>query len=195
VNRHASVYRRLLVVYPAAFREAYADEMTRLFVEQMEDARASQRPFATSFLWATAILDLAMTAPGERWKREAIATQPASGSALDLRAEPPRSARGLRVAVGLLPMWLLALFLLFAPGFMDPVFLSPPSVVGLPFGLVVLALALGWMAIGVIGLLRTSSTAAAIVLFGLFTVPPMMLLCLTPALILVVVNLVIEAAP
>ena len=63
------LYRRLLIVYPAAFRTRYADEMAVLFADQLRDARSSG---STAGTWARAIGDLVATAPGEHARQRRL---------------------------------------------------------------------------------------------------------------------------
>ena len=87
------------------------------------------------------------------------------------------------------PMILWAALAAFAPGFVDPVFMNPPAMLGLPAGVVIIAFAmaiafLGWV---VIRRARTVGVVLATLLF--LTIPAMLLLLLTPVLVLIVVNL------
>lgn len=96
--------------------------------------------------------------------------------------------QGPKVLLGLLPVWLLVLFLLAAPEFMEPAFTNPPAALGVPLGLVPLAIALVLTVIGVVGLRRMSSTAASTAVFLSLTVPAALVIVLTPAMALVLSN-------
>jgi hypothetical protein len=67
---HERAYRGLLHLYPAAFRERYADEMVRLFNEQLDDARVVGAPAGVARTWLRTIGDLAVTAASERVRRD-----------------------------------------------------------------------------------------------------------------------------
>lgn len=99
--------------------------------------------------------------------------------------------RGAVIALALLPLWLLLFLSLAAPGFMDPMFANPPAVVGLPAGIVLLALAMAWMAIGVALILSTWSALGWAVAIVLFMVPAMAAVILGPAVILIALNLAV----
>lgn len=57
------IFRLLLLAYPRRFRRAYADDMERLFVERLVDARAGRR--AAQF-WMRTSFNLLLTGAGER---------------------------------------------------------------------------------------------------------------------------------
>jgi hypothetical protein len=190
VSRHERVYRRLLRLYPERFRSAYADEMTRLFADQLRDAKASHEPFAVAGLWIRCIVDLVATAPGHHIRREQTVPQTVDAAPAAIPASHQRAGnRALRVLIGFLPLWVLLFLLVAAPNFMAPMFANPPEVYGLPAGVVILAIALTVMAIGVAILGRTSSPKAAIVTVVGFTAPSLILLVMAPAMILAIVNL------
>ncbi|MBV8865300.1 MAG: ABC transporter permease, partial [Acidobacteriaceae bacterium] len=63
--RGEEVYRALLLLYPAAFRDEYGEEMRLLFAEQLSQAQRTGRWFKQLFLWAEAILDALIVAPRE----------------------------------------------------------------------------------------------------------------------------------
>jgi hypothetical protein len=89
------------------------------------------------------------------------------------RARTSLSIRGAvpRVALGLLPLWLLVyLHFTVAPWF-DLLASNPPALVGMPLGLVMVAAALMVMAIGVVVLARTSSARSLVVTLLGLTVP------------------------
>lgn len=188
MNRHTTIYRRLLRAYPDDFRSTYADEMTRLFAEQVLDARASPSSLAVIRLWAATLVDLLVTAPGHHLQKEALMLQPAdvpSGGPALQRVGP---ALGPKLVLGLLPLWLFIFFRVAAPGFMEPAFSNPPSVMGLPAGFVPLAIAFVLTGLGVLGLRRVSTTTAAGLVFLAFTIPAVLAIVLTPAMVLVLQN-------
>jgi hypothetical protein len=185
--RHVRWFGRLLRIYPASFRHDYADEMTRLFAEQVRDARQSGGRAAVARVWAESLIDLVLTAPGHHFAREERVPSPAGAGIVSGQAQP-QIARGPRVLLALLPVWLLLSLTLISPGFMDPVFANPPGVLGVPFGVAVVFVALSWMALGILTLWRVSSTPAVTLAFVAFTAPAALAVVLAPALITVVLN-------
>jgi hypothetical protein len=189
VNRHERVYRRLLRAYPAGFHSDYADEMARLFLDQLQDAEAGHRPFAVAGLWARSIVDLVTTAPAVHIRREDHVPQPVDlAPPGDVSGSAQPVSQGPRVLLGLLPLWILVSFMLITPGFMEPAFANPPAALGLPFGVFIIGIALAVMIIGV-QILRRASPTVALVAFICFTVPSVIAIILAPAMILVLVNL------
>jgi len=190
VSRHERVYRRLLRLYPARFRSDYADEMSRLFADQLLDAKDSHEPFAVAGLWIRSIVDLVATAPGHHLRREHPVPQTIDAAPAAIPASHhPAGNRALRVVIGFLPLWVLLFLLVAARNFMAPMFANPPETFGLPAGVVILAIALTVMAIGVAILGLTSSTKAAIVALVGFTAPSLALLLMAPAMILAIIDL------
>jgi hypothetical protein len=94
------------------------------------------------------------------------------------------SGVGPRVVLGLLPLWLLLLMLIAAPGGLYRLGDNPPAIVGLPVGLLVVDAALLVMAVGVAILLRTTSIRSAFVAFLCLTVPAAIVVVTAPMLVL-----------
>lgn len=190
MSRQVRLFRGLLRIYPASFRAEYADEMTRLFAEQLDDARRSTTPLGALRLWVGSVADLLLTAPGHHFRTEEPMPRPVDVGPAHGSVQPThRPQPGPMIALGLLPLWLWAFFAVLAPGFMEPAFLNPPAILGLPLGLVIFVVALVWAAVGVFVLWRTASTVAALFAFLVFTVPSTFMVFLTPALVLVFFNL------
>jgi hypothetical protein len=101
---HARVYRALLRVYPAAFRERFGDEMVQLFGDQLRVARADAAPAGAARTWLRAIGDLAVTAASERARKD-------RSVAHSLALSPSTSSRVLGLAGILGGAVLLAAFL------------------------------------------------------------------------------------
>ena len=188
VNRHERAFRRLVRLYPAAFRAEYEDQMVGLFTDQLRDSRASATTLAVGRLWAHTLIDLVATAPLERLRKESPVLQPVEP--VPAPSTPSRSPL-LSVAVIIasvpVPLW-IALWIL-APGFLEPVFINPPAMLGLPAGVVIIAIAGGLATLGWLVARRTRSVRVALgaVTFG--TIPALLLIVMTPALILIMVNL------
>jgi putative ABC transport system permease protein len=62
-------YRRLLTLYPRAYREVAAEELCQVFREEYEDETRSRGWMASWGLWLRAGVDTVRTAPGA-WRRE-----------------------------------------------------------------------------------------------------------------------------
>lgn len=90
--------------------------------------------------------------------------------------------------MGLLPLWILLIRLIAFPGSIEMFGGNPPSVIGLPAGILSVGVALAVMAIGIVGLYRASTNRSALLAFVAFTLPSAILMVLTPALILIVLN-------
>lgn len=188
--RHARAYRALLRLYPARFRVDYGEEMSRLFGEQVRDARAAGGRMAVAALWARAIADVLETAPGHHLRKEHHVPEPIpAGASSAIVPVAPSSRSGPRVLLGFMPLWVLLIFAVTAPGFMDPLFANPPSVIGLPAGILIVAVAMLLMLAGVWLLRRPATDLTTVLAFLLFTIPATLLILLGPAVILIIVNL------
>jgi hypothetical protein len=188
VTRHERIYGRLLRLYPRAFRAEYGAEMARLFGDQLRDAQSSGQPRALASLWLRSIVDLIVTAPRHHLAKEHLVPQPVDAPSASLAADRIPDQR-LRVLLGLLPLWIILVLVVAAPGFMDPIFSKPPEAFGLPGGVVFLGCALAVMAVGVVVLWRTTSRAAAILALACLTLPAVVLSVLAPAIVLILMNL------
>jgi hypothetical protein len=73
VGRHQRVYRRLLRLYPAAFRLRYGDEMVQLFGDQMRDSGVRNEPVGIARTWFRTLWDLVMTAASEHGRDRSVA--------------------------------------------------------------------------------------------------------------------------
>lgn len=88
-----------------------------------------------------------------------------------------------------IPLALLLVLGLAAPGYFDPLSTQPPSIVGIPLGQVLLAAAVVWMVIGAIAIWFTRSQAAQLAILFFFTFPSLFVVIMAPALILIMQNL------
>ena len=184
MSGHDRAYRALLRLYPATFRDDYGEEMTRLFREQLRDARASNGRRAVVGLWTH---DRAMSSRPRLATTSGRSTQCPSRSRRSIlarRSGPTASRSGARVLLGLLPLWVLIIVTLVAPGFMDPLFANPPSVAGLPAGVFIIAVAMTLMLAGVLLLRWSESDLTTVVAFLFFMIPALALIFIGPALIL-----------
>ena len=76
------LYRRLLRVYPAAFRARFTDEMVQLFTDQLREARADRTGGSAGF-WLKSLGDLLVTSTSEHLRRDrtvahSISTSPST---------------------------------------------------------------------------------------------------------------------
>jgi hypothetical protein len=94
------LYAGLLWLYPGEFRRRYAEEMVRLFADQLRDARASDRSGGTRAIWIRSLIDLVANAIGEHLRKDRTMAQSLA------TFEPTRSMR-LLGALGLVGAFLL----------------------------------------------------------------------------------------
>lgn len=73
VGRHERVYRRLLRLYPVAFRTRFGDEMVQLFGDLLHASRAQDEPIGVTRLWFRTLWDLVATASSEQGRERSVA--------------------------------------------------------------------------------------------------------------------------
>jgi hypothetical protein len=177
-----------LALYPASFRRGYADEMTRLFEDQLRDARRAGSTGAVLGLWARSLVDVMVVAFRHRLSGEESVPRTAGPGFVGIGAPPPGSSLRPRVFVGLAPVWLLTVLAVAKPGYFDPIGDNPPGIAGVPAGVVMLGLSMVWMLIGVVILrFRPTSLVAAGTLLT-FTIPSSLVVALGPTIVLIVQN-------
>jgi hypothetical protein len=185
MNRHEWIYRRLLRLYPAAFRARYGDAMISLFREQLRDARAAGERGSIASLWARCLVDLAATVPKQHFEKERKVPQVADGSPVVLIQVRPRSSTQTpRILLALLPLWVFLGRAVAVPRAAEPIFANPPAMLGLPFGFMLLAFSFALMAVGAVVMARTTSRKSAIYTFAFLTAPSTALVILAPAIML-----------
>jgi len=87
MSPHERIYRRLLWLYPAAFRARYAEPMAQLFADQLRDARGVGVPAGPLRLWISTVGDLFTSATSEHLRRDrTVAHSAASAPSLSARA-------------------------------------------------------------------------------------------------------------
>jgi hypothetical protein len=162
--------------------------MISLFREQLRDARTSGERREIASLWARCLVDLVVTVPKQHFEKERRVSQVAEGSPVVLvQVRPGSSTQTRRVLLALLPLWVLLVRSIVAPGANEPLFANPPAWYGLPFGLTVVAIALALMIIGVVLMARSTSMRSAIYTFAFVTAPATALVVLAPAIILLII--------
>jgi hypothetical protein len=152
MNRSERVFRALLCVYPRSTREASGEDMVQLFTDRLRDAE-SRRERAT--VWLASIVDIATTAPEERFRRPR-ALNVAQGPTL----ETPRPiAPDLGIAA--MPLVLSAVLINVRPNVLGPLFDERLYLIGMPAGLAVLCLTAVLAAIGILAARRSHALADA----------------------------------
>lgn len=188
MSRHERAFRRLVRLYPAAFRAEYEDQLVGLFADQLRDARNGPA-LAVVRLWAQVLIDLIATAPQEHLRKESPVLQPvepgAAAAATATRSPRQRAA----VVIASVPLIALPAVWVVAPAFLEPVGFNPPAVLGLPMGVVLMALAGGMALVGWLLSRRTQSVRVALGAVAILTIPALILIVMTPALVLIIVNL------
>ena len=188
MSRHERAFRRLVRLYPAGFRAQYEDQMVGLFTDQLRDSQMSGSSLAVTRLWVQTLIDLITTAPEQHLRKDGPVLQPvepANAPATGTRS--PLQSVAVVIASVPVPLW-IALWIL-APGFMEPVFLNPPAVLGLPAGVVIIAFAGGLATFGWLVARRARTVGVALGAVTFLTIPALLLIMVTPALILIIVNL------
>lgn len=188
MSRHERAFRRLVCLYPAAFRAEYEDQMVGLFADQLRESRASGGAGAVTRLWAQVLIDLIATAPREHLRKEAPVLQPVEPAAAP--TTPTRAPlQRVAVVVASVPVILLAVLWVVAPGYMEPVRFNPPAVYGLPMGIVIVAFAGGMAVFGWLVARRAQTLGVALGALVFLTIPALLLIVMAPALILGLVEM------
>jgi len=102
------VYRSFLWLYPADFRDRFAEEMVQLFHDKLRDARAGGAPGGSVGAWITMLGDVAVTAVSERIRRNRTVAH-------SITSAPPMPIRLLGVVGIVGGVAILAAFLLAIP--------------------------------------------------------------------------------
>ena len=151
MSGHDRAYRALLRLYPATFRDDYGEEMTRLFREQLRDARASNGRRAVAGLWTRAIADVLETAPGHHLRKEhRSARADPRWSILGRRSGPTRVTDPVRASSSASRLCgCCSSSRSLHRDSSTRFFSNPPSVAGLPAGIFIIAVAMTLMLAGV----------------------------------------------
>lgn len=180
-----SLYRLLLRLYPASFRAEYADEMAWAFDRQLSRTHGA---FGGIALFSRVAIDLALSAAQERITTKEATMQPIAGGAATLKVRPEfRAGRVLR-AIALSPLWVSVPLLMLVPGHLELLYTQPPSILGIPAGLAIEAVGLGWMALGAVALWQTRFPLIAATAITFFSLPSLALLLLGPPLLRIGMN-------
>ena len=101
---------------------------------------------------------------------------------------PWRASAGRRIA-SLAPFGLALALALLARSYFGIGLGSPPDILGVPLGLAIDGLVLAWAALGALIVWTTGSRSAASLALALITLPSMLAIIFTPALILILQHL------
>jgi hypothetical protein len=183
-------YRRLLHVFPRSFLAQYEDEMVRLFLDQLRDARGSGRAGRETALWLRSVGDIVSSAPSERLRtEERIVAKPIDPGSVSLTVPTgTTSSQRLGYAIASLPFVLLATITILAAGFMEPVFLNPPEVLGLPMGILMVFVAAVWASLAFVVVRAVRSGVGVAIALLVFTVPAIIAILLIPGTIVAILN-------
>jgi hypothetical protein len=190
MTRSERIYRKLLLAYPRSFRARYEDEMVRLFLDQLRDAERGAQPGERAALWARSVADIASSAPSEHLRKESPVAKRVDPGSVAVAVSPERSGpRRFGYAIASVPFLLLVILQVAAPGFLEPIFSNPPSIVGLPAGIIALLAVMIWAAVAFVVIRMFDSVAGSALALIAFTIPSMVAIILLPAVILIAVNI------
>jgi hypothetical protein len=135
-------------------------------------------------LWIRGAFDLLATAPAQHVRREAPVPQAIDSA--DRGVERPEARYGfpLRAILGLIPVWLFLYLAAAVPRFLDPLFEHRVAILGLPLGIVLVAVAMLWTGAGLVALRARRSMLGASVTLLLFAAPASLIVLLAPAMVL-----------
>jgi hypothetical protein len=187
VSSHERAFRRLVRLYPAAFRAEYEDQMVGLFADQLRDSRAAGDTGAIARLWAWVLIDFIATAPQEHLRKESPVLQPVEPATAPTTLARSPLQRVAAVAASV-PLILLVGLWVVAPGFMEPVMFNPPAVLGLPAGFFLVGFAGGMALFGWLVARRAQTLGVALGALAFLTVPALLLIVMAPALILFLIE-------
>ena len=94
----------------------------------------------------------------------------------------------IRVA-SLTPLWVLIVASVSAQNYFPPMVTNPPAVLGIPLGVVIMAIAMVWMLIGTVLVWDERRLPVEPLVLMLFTIPATLVVFFTPAVVLILVNL------
>jgi hypothetical protein len=89
------------------------------------------------------------------------------------------------ILLALLPFWLLLVLAIAAPKFLGVLLDNPPSLLGLPLGVVLVAAGLAWALVGAIAVTVVSSNVARTAVLVVTMLPALFLVIFSPAVVIV----------
>ena len=93
------------------------------------------------------------------------------------------------IFTSLLPVWLTGILLVLTPKFFAGVLTNPPAFLGLPLGVVLLAIAAALTVLGFLIMRGSTSPIVSALAFTLLTLPAVFIVIFTPAVVMIAVNL------
>ena len=163
--------------------------MVTLFNDQLREARAPGSGARIVTLWFRSLGDLISSAAGEHLRKEELVPRPVDPGAVALIGEPAR--RGFartEYALALLPLWSWIILQIATPDYMNSLFDNPPSIFGLPAGIVSTLVAASLMTFGILAMRSSGSTSGKAAAFLLLTIPSLILVVLAPAIISMIMD-------
>jgi hypothetical protein len=100
----------------------------------------------------------------------------------------PRSSAvdSRRILLGFLPLGVLLVVAIAAPGAWDAITANPPAIAALPLGMVLVGVGLSLMLLGVVALRAASSRPSMMLAFVGLTLPSIILMIVAPTLVLLI---------
>jgi hypothetical protein len=87
------------------------------------------------------------------------------------------------------PVWAWTVLTLAGSHYFDPMFMTPPDILGVPLGVAMGAVIVGWMAIGAAAVWSGRSPRVEFLILAVFTIPATVATVLGPALIPILMSL------
>ena len=161
--------------------------MVTVFNDQLREARAPGSGARIVTLWFRSLGDLVSSAAGEHLRKEELVPRPVDPGAVALIREPARGGLArTEYALALLPLWSWTILQIATPDYMNSLFANPPSIVGLPAGMISTLVAASLMTFGILAMRGARSPAGRMAAFLLLTIPSLLIVMLAPAIILIV---------
>jgi hypothetical protein len=89
------------------------------------------------------------------------------------------------ILLALLPFWLLLVLAIAAPKFLGVLLDNPPSLLGLPLGVVLVAAGLAWALVGAMAVTVVSSSFARTAVLVVTMLPALFVVIFSPAVVIV----------
>ena len=117
-----------------------------------------------------------------------MTTSMASSDRTNATARLARSRLAIRLA-SLTPLWVQIVASLLFQTYFKPMVTGPPEILGIPLGVVIAAIAMVWMLIGTVLVWDQRSPFVAVLALMVFTIPSTLVIVMTPAVVLILLNL------
>lgn len=182
MDRQVRLFGRLVRLYPASFRGDYSDEIVRVFADQLRDTRATGSSLAVAELWARSTLDLVVTAAIQRVREDETMPQTVEVGIAHANVTP-NPPRRIATVIAAVPLLIWAILSVAVPGFTEPLYMNPPSVIGIPMGILLIIAAALLGLLGILQVRRAHSTTGVAIALVCFTLPASILIALAPTLV------------